>query len=308
MNKIQEMSTFVAVVDAGSLTEAARRLGTSKSVVSDRINLLESRLKVALIERGNRLKVTEAGHRFYDSSVRILDEVLLAEDTVRSTHDGFSGPLRIATPLVFGQRYLATILTEFAAAHPDLRLDVEGSDDYVNMLDENYDLAIRMGVVRDSALVARTITDNRHVICAAPAYLEKHGTPAHPRDLVTHEGLMYSFRQPGSHWTLPVDGELQRFGIRRRMRTDSGYQLEDALLAGLGIAIMPTFQVADALIDGRLVSILEPFAPTGSTISAVYKASRRGSPKIHALAQLIGQRLGAPAVWDVRIARAKTLA
>ncbi|WP_266157228.1 LysR family transcriptional regulator [Dyella silvatica] len=304
MNKFLEMSTFIAVVDAGSLTEAAKRLGTAKSVVSERIHGLETRLRAPLIERGTRLKVTDAGQRFYDSAVRILDEVQIAEETLEAAHDGFSGPLRIATPIVFGQRYLASILTEFAATYPDIRLDVEGSDDYVNMMDENYDLAIRMGVVQDSTLVAKTITENRHVICASPAYLAQNGTPLHPRELNAHQGLMYSFRQPGMHWSLPVDGVLQRFAIRRRLRTNSGYQLEDALLAGLGIAIMPTFQVADALIDGRLISILSPYVPTGSVISAVYKASRRGSPKIHALAQLIGQRLGQPAIWDVDIQRA----
>ncbi|RON43668.1 hypothetical protein BK666_21225 [Pseudomonas frederiksbergensis] len=303
MNKLVEMSTFVAVVDAGSLAAAARGLGTSKSVVSARLAALESRLKVPLFSRDRQLHVNDAGLRFYEHCVSILDDVASAEDGMQSAYAGFSGNLRIATPMVLGLRYLSPILTEFALVHPDLRLDIRASDDFVNPLDESFDLIIRAGRIPDGAVVAKPLVPNHHVICASPAYLAKRGTPLHPIELNQHDGLFYSLGQNDRFWNLPVGDELQRFSIRSRLRSDSGFQLLDAAKAGLGIAIMPTFLVADAIVAGELVVVLEDYAPKGSVISVIFKPSKRGSQKINALVELLKARLGNPAVWDLAIHR-----
>jgi DNA-binding transcriptional LysR family regulator len=301
LNKLVEMSTFVAVVDAGSLAGGARALGTSKSVVSARLAALEARLKVALFNRDRQLNVNDAGLRFYEHCVSILDDVASAEDVMQSSYASFSGNLRISTPMVLGHRYLSPILTEFALAHPDLRLDIRASDDFVNPLDEAYDLIIRAGRIPNGAVVAKPLVPNRHVICASPVYLARCGKPHHPIELSNHDGLFYSFGQNDRSWSLPVGDQLQRFSIRSRLRSDSGFQLLDAVKAGLGIAIMPTFLVADAIVAGELVIVLADHTPKGSMISVIFKPSKRGSQKINALVELLKVRLGDPAIWDLAI-------
>src|SRR2546427_10000548 len=195
MNKLADMSTFVAVVEAGSLTQAAQRVGTTKSVVSQRIRQLESRLGTSLVERVRKLRVTDAGREFYARCVGILSDVAAAEEALLNRASELSGPLRLAAPLAFGIRYLAPILSQFAKSHPDICLDVETDDRYVNLQEENFDLAIRLGDLRDSSLVARPIAQNRKLICAAPAYLAERGVPRHPRDLREHDGLLFVHRE-----------------------------------------------------------------------------------------------------------------
>jgi len=301
MNKLADMSTFVAVVEAGSLTEAARRVGTTKSVVSQRIRQLESRLGTGLVERARKLRVTDAGREFYARCVGILSDVAQAEEALLTRDSDLSGPLRLAAPLAFGIRYLAPILTQFAKAHPDICLDVETDDRYVNLQEENFDLAIRLGELRDSALVARPIARNRKLICASPTYLAERGVPQHPSELHDHDGLLYAHRESNGMWQLSVDGEMQSFRIRARMRTDNGYQMLDAARAGLGMVILPAFLAADAIAAGELVPVLSDFAPPGGQVSAVFRQSKRGSPKIQSLVKFVAERLGQPPVWEQAI-------
>jgi DNA-binding transcriptional LysR family regulator len=203
--------------------------------------------------------------------------------------------------LAFGIRYLAPILSQFAKAHPDICLDVETDDRYVNLQEENFDLAIRLGELRDSALVARSIAPNRKLICASPAYLAERGVPQHPSELHEHDGLLYAHRESNGMWQLPVEGEMQSFRIRARVRTDNGYLMLDAARAGLGLVILPTFLAADAIVAGDLVPVLSDFAPSGGQVSAVFRQSKRGSPKIQALVKFVAERLGQPPVWELAI-------
>jgi DNA-binding transcriptional LysR family regulator len=302
MNKFAEMHLFVNVVDAGSMAEAARRLGKTKSVVTLRLQQLEQRLGASLLERGRQLRLTGPGQIFYAHSVRILAEVSEAEDAVMVGKASMRGHLRIAAPMAFGIRYGAPMLAAFAARHPDLRLDIESDDRYVNLHDESYDFAIRLGTLADSDLIAKPIAVNRHLICASPAYLREHGVPLQPADLHNHNGLLYVNREAQGMWQLPVDGELRSFRIRSRMRTDSGHQLLEATRAGVGLAILPTFLAADAIVAGELVIVLRDFAPSGGFISAVYRKSHRASPKIHALVDSLTEQIGQPPVWDQLIA------
>ena len=302
MNKFSEMHLFVTVVDAGSMSEAARRVGKTKSVVSLRLQQLEKRLGTSLLERGRYLRVTDAGKIFYAHCVRILDDVSEAEDAVVAGEASMRGHLRIAAPMAFGIRYAAPMLAVFAAKHPELRLDIASDDRYVNLHDENYDLAIRLGTLPDSSLLAKPIAINRHLICASPAYLLARGVPQHPAELHDHDGLLYVNREPQGMWQLPVDGELLSFRIRSRMRTDSGHQLLAAAKAGLGLAILPTFLAAESIAAGDLVIVLKPFSPSGGSVSAVYRQSHRASPKVHALVESLIEQIGQPPVWDRIIA------
>ncbi|EYS93143.1 LysR family transcriptional regulator [Cupriavidus sp. SK-4] len=302
MNKLSEMHAFVAVVDAGSITEAARRLGTTKSVISQRVQLLEQRLGAVLLQRGRGAAPTEAGQVFHEYCVRILAEVGEAEDAVLAANTSLRGSLRLAAPMAFSMQYLGPMLSAFSLRYPELRLDVESDDRYVNLHDGNFDVAIRMGQLPDSSLVARPIAPNLHLICASPGYLAAHGTPAHPTDLRHHEGLLYSNREPHGMWQLPVQGELQSFRIRGRLRTDSGHHLLAAACGGLGLAILPAFLAAQAIAAGELCIVLPGYQPSGGQISAVYRRSHRASPKIHALADFLAAQIGQPPIWELAIA------
>ena len=298
MNKLSDMTTFVTVVDAASFSEAARRLGTTKSIVSERMQQLEKRLGCALLERGRPLRMTQAGIVFYESASRVLEDVERAEESVQDVQSSLRGTFRLAVPMAFMNRHLGPILSRFSAKHPDLCLDVEAQDRIVSLQDGQYDMAIRMGELSDSSLVARSITVNRHLICASPAYLERRGTPVHPGDLVHHDGLIYYNREPNGMWSLLLDGRRQSFRIGVRMRTDSGHLLLESARAGLGLAILPTFLAAEPILAAELVPVLQAYSPSGGQISAVYRKTVRTSPRIHVLIDFLAAEIGHPARWD----------
>ncbi|NHZ96320.1 LysR family transcriptional regulator [Massilia sp. CCM 8734] len=301
MNKFVEMQLFVTVVDAGSMTEAARRLGTPKSVVSERLQQLERRLGIALLVRGRKMGITDPGQIFYAHCVRILAQVCEAEDAVLDAQASMRGQLRVAAPMAASVRYLGPMLAAFAARYPDLRMELDLSDRYVNMHDENYDVAIRMGNLQDSTLVARPITINRHLVCASPAYLAARGMPLHPDQLGEHDGLLYGNREPQGTWQLQVNGKVESFRIRNRLCTDSGHQLLEAAKAGLGLAILPTFLAADAIAANELRIVMPAFSPSGGVVSAIYRQSHRASPKIRTLVNFLAEQIGDPPVWEQQI-------
>lgn len=301
MNQIVEMQTYIAIVEAGSITEASKRIGTTKSVISQRMQQLEKRLGVPLINRGRIMTLTDAGHEFYRRSIQMIAELTELEESVRSTHFSLAGTLRIAVPMAFSINYLAPYLAEFMKIYPDLRLDIESTDNFVNLHEQNYDVAIRMGQLNDSSLICKVIAPNNHYICASSEYLRKFGVPKHPNDLYCHQGLLYMAREPHGMWQLSVNGQYQSFRIQTCMRTDSGYHLLEAAKAGLGLAILPGFIAAPAICNNELQVVLSEFSPSGGNISAVYKASRRASPKIHAISNFLIEKIGNPPQWEIDI-------
>ena len=307
MNKFSDLSTFVAVVESGSFSEAARRLGTTKSIVSRRVQQLEKRLGCALLKRGRPLQLTEPGRSYFEHSGPLLQELERIEADVQVAGASLHGTLRLVAPVSFITRQLAPLLARFAAHYSDLCMDIEAEDRLSNLHDGHFDLAIRIGKLADSNLVARTLTANHHLICASPGYLARHGTPVHPSDLAQHDGLIYLNREPNGMWSLPVDDALQSFRIRTRMRTDSGHQLMEGALAGLGLAILPTFLAADALLAGDLVPVLPDYPPPGGQISALYRKAIRTSPKIQTLIQFLVDEIGQPASWDTALVERRIL-
>ncbi|MDQ2516237.1 substrate binding domain-containing protein, partial [Pseudomonas aeruginosa] len=167
-----------------------------------------------------------------------------------------------------------------------------------NLQEPRFDMALRMGRLDDSCLVARPITANRHLLCASPDYLARHGVPQHPEELQAHDGLVYYNREPGGMLCLPVDGEPASFRIRVRMRTDSGHQLLEGARAGLGLAILPSFLAADALLAGELLPVLPGYSPDGGQVSVVYRKTQRTPRKILVLGQFLEEEIGDPAPWD----------
>jgi DNA-binding transcriptional LysR family regulator len=304
MNKLSEMECFVTVVEAGSISEAGRRLGSAKSVISQRVQQLEQRLGTTLFERGRSIRLTESGEDFYLNCVRILADVSDAEDAVQEVHSRLSGNLRLAIPTSFGMGYLTPIMAGFAAHYPDLRLDLEFDDRHINLFEENFDAIIRIGESGNSSLVSKVLAQNRYVICASPAYLAQHGTPLTPADLPQHFALFCTHRDVHGSWALTVDDRVETFRLRRRMRVNCGLQLLEATKAGLGLAVMPVFLAADALAAGQLCAVLNSYVPRGGNISLLYRRSQRVPLKLEALSNFLTEQIGNPPSWELKLASA----
>ncbi|MHC3122430.1 LysR family transcriptional regulator [Acinetobacter sp. GN11] len=301
MNKFSDMSTFVAVVDSGSISEASKKLGVAKSVISQRIHLIESHFNVVLFERGRKMKVTQSGQLFYERCLKILADIADTEIEIRQTKSSLSGRLRLSVPMAFTEAYLADVLIAFSAKYDNLRVDIEATDQFVNLADESFDAAIRLGQMKDSNLIIQPIAKNLHVLCASPAYLQQKGTPQHPSELQQHQGLLYINREPNGIFMLPVNERNEPFRIQPRLRTDSAHVLMAGALEGLGIAILPTFIAADKISSGELQIVLPQYSPSGGYISVAYRQSQRGSTKINTLVEFLSNSIGEIPIWDQKI-------
>ena len=301
MDRFQEMQTFVRVVEAGSLTAAADRLNIAKSAVSRRLAELESRLGVQLLNRSTRrLNLTESGRHYYERCQRILAELEETEQLVTSEHSGLRGTIRIAAPLSFGLLHLSPALNEFLARHPELSLDLDLDDRTVNMMVEGVDLAIRIGRLNDSTLVARRLAPIRTLVCASPAYLEKHGTPEHPAQLSEHQGLSYSNIPEGQFWQFQQpDGSWLTAHPRIRMRADNGDILLQAAIDGLGIAISPSFIAFKAVAQGLLQPLLQDFPRHEEAAYAIYPAQQHLPRRVRVLIDFLAERFGDRPYWDI---------
>ena len=293
MDRFEDMRCFVHVVENGSVTKAADALSIAPSAVSRRIKELESRLGVQLLARTTRrMSLTEAGQTFYTRSVRILEDVADAEGEVADASHALRGALRIAAPLDLGQSRLAPILTEFAASHPDMQVDLDLSDRISDLVGEGIDVAIRVGTLRDSSLVARKLTDVRMAVCAAPRLVEERGLPADPEDLRDWPALAYVGSERADIWrfTRPdgTDGSLQ---VSVRMRANNGSVLARAAEAGLGVTLQPGFIVGRALDEGRLVSLLGNVRWPELSLYAVYPQTRHLSVKTRAFIDFLRSRI-----------------
>ena len=283
MDRLLSLESFVAAVEAGSISAAAERIGTAKSVVSKRVMDLEAHLGARLLNRNaRRLSLTDAGAGFYDQARRLLGELKEAEDAVIGRDAAPRGTLRVAAPMSFGTLYLKTLAVAFMRDWPDLTIDLDLSDRYVDLATEGHDLAVRIGRLPNSSLIARTITPIRQVICASPDYLRRRGTPGTPDELSVHDGLLYSVREPHGMWHIQVEGQLRAYRIGSRMRCNNGEVLLEAALGGLGLAILPAFMVAPHLESGALRAVLGNHSPPDGEISAVYVRNRHLSPNVRA--------------------------
>jgi DNA-binding transcriptional LysR family regulator len=299
MIEFADMAAFVAVVETSSFTDAARRIGTTKSVVSRRIAGLEKELGAPLLDRSSRsVRATEVGAVYYAKCVRILESVGAANDFVAGHNRLVRGRLRIALPGDVGARLLLPPLGEYAARYPDVLVDVEIDDGHANLSESHFDLALRIGRLGDSGLVARPLTAFRRWLCASPAYLQARGEPRSLADLAAHDGLIDA---GDDFWQLQADGEAQPCRVRERLRSNSAAHLLDAALAGLGIALVPAPLAAEAIGAGRLRVLLPQHAPAPEQASLVYPKSRRTSPKVQALLNFLAEHYAGAPSWDAAI-------
>ncbi|MGM0559591.1 MAG: LysR family transcriptional regulator [Pseudomonadota bacterium] len=297
---LPSMAVFVNVVESGSFSAAARNLNLSKSAVSKTISRLEEGLGTRLLNRTTRkLSLTEAGRSYYEGCRRMLNEAEAANQAVHRLSDAPRGTLRVNLPMSFGTLQVAPLLPLFLQRFPEIDLDAAFDDRPVDLVEEGYDMAIRIGVLSDSSLIARRLAPNRRVLCAAPSYLEEQGAPQSPEALAAHSCLLYSYQASGDSWRLiGPDGE-RRIRVSGRLRLNNGEAIRAAAVAGLGIAYLPTFIAGTDLQAGRLVPILPDWMDDGlGAVHAVYPAGRHLSPKVRVFIDFLAEHFGKEPSWD----------
>lgn len=287
------MQTFVAVADAGSFVRAADVLGMSKAAVSRHVGELEARLGVRLMNRTTRRQsLTEEGRVFLERCRDLLAEVDEAEAEITSRSSAASGLLRVNAPVTFGVRHLAPLWGEFMAAYPKVTLEVTLADRIVDLVDEGYDLAVRIATLPSSTLVSRRLSTTRMVLCASPRYLHEHGTPLHPAELAGHKVISYTYWSTRDEWHF--DGPRGEVSVRTRpcLHTNSGDTCRAAALAHQGVILQPTFLVGEDLAAGTLVELMPEYRSIELGIYAVYPTRKHVSPKVRALIGFLAGRLG----------------
>jgi DNA-binding transcriptional LysR family regulator len=296
MDHLGDLDVFARVVAARGMSAAGRELNLSPAVISKRIRRLEERLGVRLLQRTTRqIALTEAGAGFYERVLAILSSVEEAEAWVAQGRDVVHGVLRVSAPTSFGRMHIAPYLNRFLQKHEAVTVDLVLSDALVDIVGEGFDLAIRIADLEDSSLVARRLAPNRRILCASPAYLERHGTPRTIEDLARHQLISHA----GPEWRL--DGPAGRLQVRIRgpLRTNSSEVVREALLGGVGIALRSTWDIGPELRDGRLLQVLPDYAGSKRVaIHAVYPSRRHLEQKVRAFVDFLQEIYGPSPYWD----------
>ncbi|MGF1609540.1 MAG: LysR family transcriptional regulator [Kiloniellales bacterium] len=296
---LSELEVFVRVVQAGSFSAAARELGLTPSAVSKQIARLEDRLGARLLNRTTRrVSVTEVGSAFHERGQRILADMAEAEQAVLDLHGAPRGTLRVSLPLAFGRLHVVPLIPGFLAAYPEVRVDLAFNDRFVDLIEEGIDVAVRVGELADSSLIVRRLAANRRVVCATEDYLARHGTPRTPADLTRHNCLTYAYRQMRNDWRFcGTDGKAQTVRVSGNLESNEVEALRSALLAGVGIALVPLWMAGPDLASGRVVEVLRDYHVPDSAIHAVYPPGRHLSPKVRAFVDLLAARFSDRECW-----------
>jgi DNA-binding transcriptional LysR family regulator len=303
---VLSLLVFARVVEAKSFTAGAARLGLSKSVASSRIAQLEARLGTRLLLRTTRrLSLTADGLALYEQAARMAsaadDAALLAAGTPAEPR----GVLRVNAPTTFGEMYLAEPIARYLEAHPRVRVELSLSDRFEDLVAERVDVAIRISAkLEDSTLVGRKLADDRSVVCASPAYLARKGTPEAPADLIHHDCLRYSLLNAADEWRFKADGKSFSVPVGARFEAQSGSALRSAALAGMGIAVLPSFMIASELAAGRLTAVLAAFTFVRLRVSAVYTPAKLVPSAVRAFVDLLVAHFQAPP-WNAAPSKAK---
>ncbi|MFW5876434.1 MAG: LysR family transcriptional regulator [Myxococcota bacterium] len=281
LDELTSMAVFARVVEARSFSEAARRLGLSKSAVSKRIARLEDDLGAPLLVRTTRrIALTEAGSAFYEHCARIVSAAQEARSQITDAGSEPRGSLRVNVPVTLGEMYLAPVLPRFAARYPDVHVEVTTDDGFVNVVDEGYDVVVRVAALEDSSLIARKLASDRRVVCGSPDYLRLMGTPTHPHDLLQHNCLRYAHMTVRDEWQFQGPEGRLSVSARGTFKANNGLLLKEAALQGLGLIVGPRFMVSEELARGRLVTVLDDYAGPEHGVYAMYAQRRHVSPKV----------------------------
>ncbi|VAV91858.1 Transcriptional regulator, LysR family [hydrothermal vent metagenome] len=303
MGQLEDMDTFVRIVDAGSISQAAIQLGIVKSAVSRRLTDLEVKLGVQLLNRTTRKSSpTEAGQQYYEKAVQILDDVVGMDTAVKKAKTVLTGRLKISAPLSFGLQHLAPVINEFVNIHPDLTVHMDFNDQQVGLINEGYDIAIRIAELGDSSLMARKLAPIRRILCASPAYIEKMGMPEKPADLKHHHILHYTNARNNTWHLSGPGGSKHVVTLQTRMVANNGDFLKDAALFSHGITMAPTFIVWKELAAGALVTVMDNYRCSTLDAYAIYPQTRHLPHKQRKLIDFLVSKFNNKPYWDANIA------
>lgn len=296
--RLEGLEALVAISETGSISQAAKRLTLSTSVVSERLARLEQTVGVALVHRTTRkLSLTEDGLTLLPRARAILDQVEDAASELAERHGGLAGPLRISAPLSFGMLHLAPALFAFLAEHPRIELTLELDDRFVDVAGGGYDAVVRVGQVADNRLVAHRLAESRRVLVASPGYLANHGRPNSLDELGTHRAVNYTYRG-ADDWRFSVGGRTVIVRAASGLRINNGDVMRAAVEAGFGIALLPTFLVGDALSRGSLERLDVGAEPDADIVQVVYAKTRRVPTKVRALIEFLRYSFAGSPYWD----------
>jgi DNA-binding transcriptional LysR family regulator len=295
-----EMAAFVRVIDSKGFSAAAAGLGLTPSAVSKLVTRLETRLGVRLLQRTTRaLHLTEEGEVFYAAAQRIVGEIETLEEQVTGHSGTPQGLLRVTTSLAFASHQLAPVLSEFLARHPLVQLDLLPTDRVIDMVEEGIDIAIRIGRLADTSFMARKIGEDKRLICAAPSYLARHGTPKRPEELARHNCIVSRERAYLNRWPFKIDGQISEIEVGGRVAINEGEMQMQLALQGIGIARLTRLTLARAIRDGALVPLLDDFsADEPVAIHAVYPHRRHLAAKVPAFVNFLIEKF-TPPPWEI---------
>ena len=300
MDRLKQIESFVAVATKGSLTAAANAEGVAPAVIGRRIDALESRLGVKLLVRTTRkITLTHEGSAFLEDCQRLLSDLANAEASVSAGGVKASGYLKITAPAGFGRRHVAPLVPRFMALHPDVNVSLNLSDRVVDIVNEGYDCAVRVGDLPDSSLVSVRLADNRRLCVATPAYLKRAGTPKHPNDLARHECLTLSSDASQTRgWAFLVDGAVTHLRPSGRIDCSDGQVLHDWCAAGQGLAWRSTWEVEHEIAKGLLVSVLDDFAAPPNGIYAVFPHAKHLPLRVRLWIDFLKHSYGNAGYWN----------
>ncbi|SDH15226.1 DNA-binding transcriptional regulator, LysR family [Vibrio xiamenensis] len=300
MHSFSSLPIFVSVVECGSFSAAAKQLKITKSAVSKRINQLEDELGTRLINRTTRtLSLTEAGKRYFDYACQAVHLAQQGIDSVTELQGSPQGLLRITAPMSFGVAYVAPLISEFIEHHPNVEVELVLEDKVVDLVQDGYDLAIRIGELESSNLIAKRLSPCKSVVCASPDYLATHGEPQKPSDLVNHNCLRYTYFRGGQEWRFFEGNQQVRVVPKGNFSVNNSEAIRRALLDGLGIAQMPTFIVARDIASGRLKPLLPLYSLPLHAIYAVFPERKHMPLKVRSFIDFIEHKLGSETPsWD----------
>jgi len=299
MEEFGALPVFVAVVECGGFSAAARKLGVSKSAISKRITLLEERLGVRLLYRTTRkLSLTEAGELYYANAVKALAYASEAEDAVTQRQSIPQGRLRINVPMSFGRLHIAPLIPQFLLRYPGINIEMVMDDRVVGLVESGFDIAIRGGDLPDSSLIARKLAPLRLVICASPEYIEQHGLPQTPADLAAHNCLLFSYS--AREWEFTGRAGTERIRVSGNYQANNSEALRQSLLEGVGITRIPTFVVGPDIQAGRLKVLLDQYQMPVKALYALFPKRQHLPEKVRVFIDFVVERLGDEVpYWDV---------
>ena len=299
MGQLEDMAMFVRIVEAGSITKAAEQLNIAKSAVSRRLKELETRLGSQLISRTTRQSnLTQAGEQYYQKVSNILNEVDTLNEASSGAPTRIEGTLKMTAPLSFGLLHLKDVIDEYANQHPNLNFELDFSDRHTDLVEEGFELAIRIGEMQDSSYQAKRLSLIRHTLCASPEYLDKMGTPKTVEDLVEHEFLQYSLSKSNTIELTDEQGKKHQVDVNSKIKINNGDFLRDMAVKGHGITFLPTFITYQTVASGELVPILQQYQLPMLTAYAVYPKNRFLSQRCRYFIDFIAERFGDNPYWD----------